>query len=140
MEAAYGLGNIIGPPMASKFYGAYGYQYTFYAFASLELLNILSILTLREDKFSKVDRSSLLSVHSLRFKEIGANKATIFTYVGIIFAWFNVSYYLSFLSFRLLDLGVSDDNIGNCFIALTAPYFVSCFTLPTLLKGVKKKH
>ena len=64
----------------------------------------------------------------------------MFAYFGIVFAWFNVSYYLSFIALRLLDLGVSDENVGNCFVALTAPYFISCFTLPIVLKKVKKKH
>jgi MFS family permease len=61
LEAAYGFGNIIGPPLASKFYGQYGYKYTFYAFGSLEILNILLIFTMRESKLSDFDRSTLLS-------------------------------------------------------------------------------
>ena len=43
IEAASGLGLIIGPPMGSAIYGVLGYGWAFYSFSILAALNLMQV-------------------------------------------------------------------------------------------------
>jgi len=53
LEAASGLGMIVGPPLGSLIYGFSGYQWSFYAFSILILSNFAQCVFLIPNKINK---------------------------------------------------------------------------------------
>ena len=80
-----------------------------------------------------------ISIDEISIWKILTNKEAVMAHISSSISNYNISFFNSFLCLQLEQYGITQKNMGFCFMLLSMPYFFATLSTPIICRKVPRK-